>query len=86
MQQTPTLRQSGGKGFVLKPTQFTTYAPLALGSVSAAFVYLQTMSGVLSCMPAKTVSKNAIPLPAYTPLVGLIAILGYMAIAAGIHG
>jgi SSS family solute:Na+ symporter len=31
------------------------------------------------------VRKNAIFLPAYTLLLGLIALLGYMAIAAGVH-
>lgn len=43
------------------------------------------MTGVLSSASADTVKKNAIFLPAYTLLLGLIALLGYMAIAAGIH-
>ncbi len=36
------------------------------------------MTGVLSSSSANTVRKNAIVLPAYTPLLGLIAVLGYM--------
>jgi solute:Na+ symporter, SSS family len=42
------------------------------------------MTGVLSSSSADTVRKNAILLPIYTILLGLIALLGYMAIAAGI--
>ncbi|MFX7784458.1 sodium:solute symporter, partial [Acinetobacter baumannii] len=33
---------------------------------------------------ANTIRKNAVFLPAYTVLLGLIALLGYMAYAAGI--
>jgi solute:Na+ symporter, SSS family len=77
--------QGGATGILLKPTQFTAYASLALGSALAAFMYPHTMTGVLSSASADTVKKNAIFLPAYTLLLGLIALLGYMAIAAGVH-
>jgi solute:Na+ symporter, SSS family len=77
--------KGGATGVLLKPTQFTAYASLALGSALAAFMYPHTMTAVLSSASAETVKKNAIFLPAYTLLLGLIALLGYMAIAAGIH-
>jgi SSS family solute:Na+ symporter len=77
--------KGGATGILLKPSQFTAYATLALGSALAAFMYPHTMTGVLSSSSAATVRKNAIFLPAYTVLLGLIALLGYMAIAAGIH-
>ncbi|GAB6852097.1 monocarboxylate uptake permease MctP [Paraburkholderia kururiensis] len=77
--------KGGATGILLKPSQFTAYASLALGSALAAFMYPHTMTGVLSSASADTVKKNAIFLPAYTLLLGLIALLGYMAIAAGIH-
>ncbi|HTR07791.1 MAG TPA: sodium:solute symporter [Paraburkholderia sp.] len=77
--------KGGATGILLKPSQFTAYASLALGSALAAFMYPHTMTGVLSSASATTVKKNAIFLPAYTLLLGLIALLGYMAIAAGIH-
>ncbi|WP_322102132.1 monocarboxylate uptake permease MctP [Paraburkholderia sp. J41] len=77
--------KGGATGILLKPSQFTAYASLALGSALAAFMYPHTMTGVLSSASAATVKKNAIFLPAYTLLLGLIALLGYMAIAAGIH-
>ncbi|MFK4444314.1 SSS family solute:Na+ symporter [Caballeronia udeis] len=76
--------KGGATGIILKPTQFTAYASLALGSALAAFMYPHTMTAVLSSSSAATVRKNAIFLPAYTLLLGLIALLGYMAIAAGI--
>ena len=47
-------------------------------------MYPHTMTGVLSSSSADTVRKNAILLPIYTILLGLIGLLGYMAIAAGI--
>ena len=77
--------KGGATGIILKPTQFTAYASLALGSALAAFMYPHTMTAVLSSSSAATVRKNAIFLPAYTLLLGLIALLGYMAIAAGMH-
>jgi solute:Na+ symporter, SSS family len=77
--------KGGATGIVLKPAQFTAYASLALGSALAAFMYPHTMTAVLSSSSAATVRKNAIFLPAYTLLLGLIALLGYMAIAAGVH-
>jgi len=77
--------KSGATGLFLKPSQFPAYASLAFGSALAAFMYPHTMTGVLSAASASTVRKNAIFLPAYTLLLGLIALLGYMAIAAGVH-
>ncbi|KND54108.1 Acetate permease ActP (cation/acetate symporter) [Candidatus Burkholderia verschuerenii] len=77
--------KGGATGITLKPAQFTAYASLALGSALAAFMYPHTMTAVLSSSSATTVRKNAIFLPAYTLLLGLIALLGYMAIAAGVH-
>ncbi|SAK87865.1 monocarboxylate uptake permease MctP [Caballeronia ptereochthonis] len=77
--------KGGPTGIILKPGQFTAYASLALGSALAAFMYPHTMTAVLSSSSASTVRKNAIFLPAYTLLLGLIALLGYMAIAAGVH-
>ncbi|HTJ94428.1 MAG TPA: sodium:solute symporter [Pararobbsia sp.] len=76
--------KGGATGIVLKPTQFTAYASLALGSALAGFMYPHTMTAILSSSSATTIRKNAIFLPAYTILLGLIALLGYMAIAAGI--
>ncbi len=74
----------GSGGILLKPAQMLPYASLALGSALAAFMYPHTLTGVFASKSADTIRKNAILLPAYTLLLGLIALLGYMAYAAGI--
>jgi solute:Na+ symporter, SSS family len=71
-------------GLTLHSDQMLPFATLALGSALAGFMYPHTMTGVLSSSSANTIRKNAMLLPAYTILLGLIALLGYMAIAAGI--
>jgi SSS family solute:Na+ symporter len=76
--------KGGATGLTLKPAQMLPFATLAFGSALAAFMYPHTMTGVLSSSSADTVRKNAILLPIYTILLGLIGLFGYMAIAAGI--
>jgi SSS family solute:Na+ symporter len=73
-----------GAGLTLHPDQMLPFATLALGSALAGFMYPHTMTGVLSSSSANTIRKNAMLLPAYTVMLGLIALLGYMAIAAGL--
>jgi SSS family solute:Na+ symporter len=76
--------KGGATGLLLKPFQMLPYATLALGSALAAFMYPHTLTGVFASKSADTIRKNAIMLPAYTLLLGLIALLGYMAHAAQI--
>jgi solute:Na+ symporter, SSS family len=76
--------KGGATGLILKPSQMLPYATLALGSALAAFMYPHTLTGVFASNSANTIRKNAIMLPAYTVLLGLIALLGYMAHAAHI--
>src|SRR5580704_7427815 len=76
--------KGGDTGLILKPSQILPYATLALGSALAAFMYPHTLTGVFASKSANTIRKNAILLPAYTLLLGLIALLGYMAYAAHI--
>ena len=71
-------------GLVLKASQYWPYATLALGSALAAFMYPHTLTGIFASRSANTIRRNAILLPAYTLLLGLIALLGYMAHAAGV--
>ena len=79
-------KKSGG--LLLKPAQYLPYASLAIGSALAAFMYPHTLTGIFAAKSADTIRKNAVFLPAYTVLLGLIALLGYMAYAAGVdvHG
>ncbi|HZR75253.1 monocarboxylate uptake permease MctP [Bradyrhizobium sp.] len=76
--------KGGATGLILKPEQMLAYATLALGSALAAFMYPHTLTGVFASKSADTIRKNAILLPAYTLLLGLIALLGYMAHAANL--
>jgi SSS family solute:Na+ symporter len=77
--------KGGNTGLILKPSQMLAYATLALGSALAAFMYPHTLTGIFASKSADTIRKNAILLPAYTLLLGLIALLGYMAYAAKIN-
>src|SRR3954451_7813862 len=63
---------------------YAGYASLALGSAFALFLYPHVMTGVFASQSQRTVKRNAALLPAYTFLLGMIALLGYMAIAAAI--
>jgi solute:Na+ symporter, SSS family len=60
------------------------YATLALGSALALFLYPHAVTGVLSASSRQVIRRNAAILPAYSLVLGLIALLGYMALAAGV--
>jgi SSS family solute:Na+ symporter len=64
---------------------YADYATLAIGSGLALFLYPHTLTGALSSKNRFVVQRNSIFLPVYTVMLGLLAILGYLAIAAGIH-
>ncbi|WP_293778656.1 monocarboxylate uptake permease MctP [uncultured Oxalicibacterium sp.] len=76
--------KGGATGLYLQPQQMLPFATLALGSALAAFMYPHTLTGIFAAKSADTIRKNAIFLPAYTILLGLIALLGFMGHAAGI--
>ena len=64
--------------------QYAAYASLAFGSALALFLYPHSMTGVLSSSGRGVIRRNAAMLPAYSFLLALIALLGYMALAAGV--
>ena len=66
-----------------RKTNALPYATLALGSAMALFMYPHAQVGVLSTRSRNTVRKNLAGLSVYSLVLGLIALLGYMAIAAG---
>jgi SSS family solute:Na+ symporter len=76
--------KGGATGLTLKSAQFLPFATLAIGSALAAFMYPHTLTGIFAARSADTIRKNAVFLPAYTVLLGLIALLGFMAYAAGV--
>ena len=71
-------------GVLLGNAQLLGYSTVALGSALALFLYPHSVTGVLSARNRSTIRRNMAALPAYSLLLGLIALLGYMAIAAHI--
>ncbi len=67
---------------ILAPAQFLPYTSLALGSALALFLYPHALTGTLSSNSREVVKRNAAFLPIYSLMLGLLALLGYMAIAA----
>ena len=69
-------------GLLLNANNQLQYVTLALGSALALFLYPHSITGVLASKNRNVIKRNMSALPAYSFLLGLIALLGYMAIAA----
>jgi SSS family solute:Na+ symporter len=76
--------RGGVSNLLLPPGRELPYATLALGSALAAFMYPHMLTGIFAAKSAGPIRKNAVLLLAYTLLLGLIALLGYMVYAAGL--
>ncbi|GAA3100580.1 monocarboxylate uptake permease MctP [Streptosporangium carneum] len=73
-----------GDGTLLNANNQVQYVTLALGSALALFLYPHSVTGVLASRNRDVIKRNMSALPLYSLLLGLIALLGYMAIAAGV--
>jgi SSS family solute:Na+ symporter len=71
-----------GLSTLLSGSQYLGYSTLALGSALALFLYPHAVTGVLATRNRDVVKKNMSLLPAYSLMLGFIALLGYMALAA----
>ncbi|MFF3403236.1 monocarboxylate uptake permease MctP [Streptomyces sp. NPDC002659] len=60
------------------------YATLALGSALALFMYPHSITATLSSRSRDVIRRNTTILPLYSLMLGLLALLGFMAIAAGV--
>src|SRR4051812_15500922 len=80
IQATPSPRD----GILLNANNQMQYVTLALGSALALFLYPHSITGVLASKNRNVIKRNMSALPAYSFLLGLIALLGYMAISAGV--
>src|SRR5262249_3111231 len=69
-------------GTILNPANEWQYVTVAFGSALALFLYPHSVTGVLASRSRDVIKRNMSALPAYSLLLGLIALLGYMAIAA----
>ena len=71
-------------GVLLSNAQTLGYSTLAFGSALALFLYPHSITGLLASRSRDTIKRNMAALPAYSLMLGLLALLGYMAIAAGV--
>ena len=78
-----------GKLLLAPPPAYSTgsysaYATLALGSALALFLYPHSLTGILSASSGHAIRRNAALLPGYSFMLGLLALLGFFALAAGV--
>jgi len=79
----PTTGQPTGS-ILLTANNQLQYITLALGSALALFLYPHSLTGILASRGRNVIKRNMVALPAYSLLLGLLALLGYVAIAAGV--
>jgi solute:Na+ symporter, SSS family len=72
-------------GILLGAHNQLQYVTLALGSALALFLYPHSLTGALAARSRNVIKRNMVALPAYSLVLGLIALLGYAAIAAHTH-
>jgi len=60
------------------------YATLALGSAFALFLYPHSLTGILSASSGNAIRRNAAMLPGYSFMLGLLALVGFFALGAGV--
>jgi SSS family solute:Na+ symporter len=65
---------------------YGVYATLALGSALALFLYPHSMTGILSASSGHAIRRNAALLPGYSFMLGLLALVGFFALGAGLGG
>jgi SSS family solute:Na+ symporter len=70
---------------ILQPSQYLSYSTLAFGSLLALVLYPHSITGVLSSSSGKVIRRNTALLPAYNIVLALLALVGFMALAAGIR-
>jgi SSS family solute:Na+ symporter len=63
---------------------YSVYATLAFGSALALFLYPHSLTGILSASSGHAIRRNAALLPGYSLMLGLLALVGFFAIAAGV--
>jgi solute:Na+ symporter, SSS family len=63
---------------------YSAYATLALGSALALFLYPHSLTAILSASSGRAIRRNAAMLPGYTFMLGLLALIGFFAIAANV--
>jgi SSS family solute:Na+ symporter len=70
---------------IIGSNMYFAYASLALGSALALFIYPHSVTSILSSKSAGVIRRNCALLPLYSILLTFLALLGYCALAAGLH-
>ncbi|QKV92641.1 sodium:solute symporter [Streptomyces sp. NA02950] len=83
-QKNPTTKAPKG-ALASGEKQQWAYATLALGSALALFMYPHSITATLSSRSREVIRRNTTILPLYSLMLGLLALLGFMAIAAGVE-
>jgi len=65
---------------------YGVYATLALGSALALFLYPHSITGILSASSGHAIRRNAAMLPGYSFMLGVLALVGFFALAGGLGG
>ena len=63
---------------------YSAYATLAVGSALALFLYPHSVTALLASSSGGVIRRNMALLPAYSLVLGLLALLGFMALASGV--
>jgi solute:Na+ symporter, SSS family len=63
---------------------YGVYVTLAIGSALALFLYPHSITGILSASSGHAIRRNAAMLPGYSFMLGLLALVGFFALAAGV--
>jgi SSS family solute:Na+ symporter len=77
-----TATKTPADGILLNANNQLQYVTLALGSALALFLYPHAITGALASRSRNVIKRNMVALPAYSLILGLLALLGYAAIAA----
>jgi SSS family solute:Na+ symporter len=73
-----------GASLTLDPSLYAAYASLALGSAMALLMYPHVLTATFAASGGDAVRKAIVGLPAWTAVLGLFALLGIAALAAGV--
>jgi SSS family solute:Na+ symporter len=73
--------KTAGATFIPNGKTYWAYGTLAFGSALALFMYPHSVTGVLSGRSRNVIRRNAAILPTYSLMLGLLALLGFAAIA-----
>jgi len=82
--QTALAARKTPAGILLSPGAYFAYATMAFGSCLSLFIYPHSITSILAAKSSFVIKRNAALLPAYSLLLGFLALLGFCAIAAGI--